>query len=77
MPDFLLDLYRETGKARYLAKAVRSAEYCLSFMFAYNVHFPPETECGRRGMSSYRDLIGTALPKKVDRPSAKGVEYRP
>ena len=27
---------------------------------------------------SYRDLIGTALPsKKTERPSAKGVEYRP
>ena len=30
-----------------------------------------------RGMTSYRDLIGTALPKKAGRPSAKGVEYRP
>jgi dihydroorotate dehydrogenase (NAD+) catalytic subunit len=34
-------------------------------------------ECGRRGMASYRDLIGTALPKKPARPSSKGVEYRP
>ena len=34
-------------------------------------------ECGRRGMTSYRDLIGTALPTKAERPSAKGVEYRP
>ena len=34
-------------------------------------------ECGRRGMTSYRDLIGTALPTKAGRPSAKGVEYRP
>jgi dihydroorotate dehydrogenase (NAD+) catalytic subunit len=33
--------------------------------------------CGRRGMSSYRDLIGTALPKKAGQPSSKGVEYRP
>jgi enamine deaminase RidA (YjgF/YER057c/UK114 family) len=29
---------------------IRAAEYCLTFTFAYNVHFPPETECGRRGM---------------------------
>ncbi|MFL5674797.1 MAG: dihydroorotate dehydrogenase [Chloroflexota bacterium] len=34
-------------------------------------------ECGTRGMATYRDLIGTALPKKAERPSSKGVEYRP
>ena len=34
-------------------------------------------ECGRRGMTSYRTLIGTALPKQAERPSSKGVEYRP
>jgi hypothetical protein len=34
-------------------------------------------EAGWRGMASYRDLIGTALPKKAERPSSKGVEYRP
>ena len=32
-------------------------------------------ECGRRGLASYRDLIGTALPARAGRPSAKGVEY--
>jgi len=34
-------------------------------------------ECGRRGLASYRPLIGTALPKKAGASSAKGVEYRP
>jgi dihydroorotate dehydrogenase (NAD+) catalytic subunit len=34
-------------------------------------------EAGRRGLSSYRDLIGTALPRKSGPPSVKGVEYRP
>ena len=34
-------------------------------------------ECGRRGLGSYRELIGTALPKKPGAASAKGVEYRP
>ena len=35
-------------------------------------------ECGRRGLTTYRDLIGTAFPaEKAVRPSAKGVEYRP
>ena len=34
-------------------------------------------ECGRRGLTSHRDLIGTALPKKPAQPSSKGVEYRP
>jgi dihydroorotate dehydrogenase (NAD+) catalytic subunit len=34
-------------------------------------------ECARRGLSSYRDLIGTALPKQRSASSAKGVEYRP
>jgi dihydroorotate dehydrogenase (NAD+) catalytic subunit len=33
--------------------------------------------CGTRGLSTYRDLIGTALPKKPFQPSTKGVEYRP
>ena len=33
--------------------------------------------CGARGLTAYRDLIGTALPAKAERPSAKGVEYRP
>jgi dihydroorotate dehydrogenase (NAD+) catalytic subunit len=34
-------------------------------------------ECRRRGLGSYRDLIGTALPRKPGAPSSKGVEYRP
>jgi dihydroorotate dehydrogenase (NAD+) catalytic subunit len=34
-------------------------------------------ECGRRGVASYRELIGTALPKRGLASSAKGVEYRP
>ena len=50
IPDLLIDLYRLTGKPLYLEKAVRVAEFCLSFMFVYNVFFSPETECGRRGM---------------------------
>ena len=34
-------------------------------------------ECGRRGLASYEPLIGTALPKRPNAASAKGVEYRP
>jgi dihydroorotate dehydrogenase (NAD+) catalytic subunit len=34
-------------------------------------------ECGRRDLVTYRDLIGTSLPRKAGPPSAKGVEYRP
>ena len=34
-------------------------------------------ECERRGLASYVDLIGTALPAKPGAPSSKGVEYRP
>jgi dihydroorotate dehydrogenase (NAD+) catalytic subunit len=34
-------------------------------------------ECRGRGIGSYRDLIGTALPRRPAAPSAKGVEYRP
>jgi dihydroorotate dehydrogenase (NAD+) catalytic subunit len=34
-------------------------------------------ECRRRGLDSYRALIGTALPTQPGAPSAKGVEYRP
>jgi dihydroorotate dehydrogenase (NAD+) catalytic subunit len=35
------------------------------------------TDCVRRGLASYRPLIGTALPKRTAAPSAKGAEYRP
>ena len=35
------------------------------------------SECRRQGLTSHRDLIGSALPKKAALPSAKGVEYRP
>ncbi|MGZ8514697.1 MAG: nitronate monooxygenase, partial [Candidatus Limnocylindrales bacterium] len=35
------------------------------------------TTCAWRGLLSYRELIGTALPASRGRPSAKGVEYRP
>jgi len=34
-------------------------------------------ECGHRGLASYEPLIGTALPKRPNAASAKGVEYRP
>ena len=34
-------------------------------------------ECVRRGLDSYRPLIGTALPKRTGTPSVKGAEYRP
>ena len=34
-------------------------------------------ECVRRGLDSYRPLIGTALPKRMGASSAKGAEYRP
>jgi dihydroorotate dehydrogenase (NAD+) catalytic subunit len=34
-------------------------------------------ECLRRGLDSYRPLVGTALPKHAGAPSSKGAEYRP
>jgi dihydroorotate dehydrogenase (NAD+) catalytic subunit len=34
-------------------------------------------ECLRRGLTSYRPLVGTALPNRAAASSAKGVEYRP
>ncbi|MFP5343428.1 MAG: dihydroorotate dehydrogenase [Candidatus Limnocylindria bacterium] len=33
--------------------------------------------CAARGHTSFRALVGTALPKRAGPPSAKGVEYRP
>ena len=33
--------------------------------------------CRARRLSTYVDLIGTALPRKPGAPSSKGVEYRP
>lgn len=36
-----------------------------------------EAECVRVGAASYRELIGTALPKGPGAPSVQGVEYRP
>jgi dihydroorotate dehydrogenase (NAD+) catalytic subunit len=34
-------------------------------------------ECRRRGLGSYRELVGTALPARPDAPAARGAEYRP
>jgi dihydroorotate dehydrogenase (NAD+) catalytic subunit len=34
-------------------------------------------ECMRRGLDSYKPLIGTALPQRTAVASAKGAEYRP
>jgi dihydroorotate dehydrogenase (NAD+) catalytic subunit len=34
-------------------------------------------ECAGRGIPSYRELIGTALPRRTGASSANGVEYRP
>jgi dihydroorotate dehydrogenase (NAD+) catalytic subunit len=34
-------------------------------------------ECRRLGVTSHRELTGSALPKRSGAPSAKGVEYRP
>lgn len=50
MADFFIELYRVTRNRRYFDSAVRVAEFCLSFMFTYNVHFSAETECGKRRM---------------------------
>ncbi len=36
-----------------------------------------EAVCRARGLATYADLIGTALPRKPGAPSSKGVEYRP
>jgi dihydroorotate dehydrogenase (NAD+) catalytic subunit len=33
--------------------------------------------CAERGLASHLSLVGTALPSRPNRPSAKGVEYRP
>ncbi|MEO6208001.1 MAG: dihydroorotate dehydrogenase, partial [Candidatus Limnocylindrales bacterium] len=33
--------------------------------------------CAKRGSATYREMIGTALPKRAAAPSSKGVEYRP
>ena len=33
--------------------------------------------CAERGLTSHLPLVGTALPARPNRPSAKGVEYRP
>lgn len=36
-----------------------------------------EAWCAHEGLGSPRDIVGAALPRKRDRPSTKGVEYRP
>lgn len=36
-----------------------------------------EQYCLDHGLASHRELIGTALPGRRDKPSTKGVEYRP
>ena len=51
---------------------LRRPDACRS---ASSTSWPPSA--GGRGLTSHRDLIGTALPKRAGAPSAKGVEYRP
>ncbi len=36
-----------------------------------------ETWCAAEGLASHRELVGAALPEGRQRPSTKGVEYRP
>ena len=36
-----------------------------------------EAWCADHGLASHRELVGVALPERRDRPSVKGVEYRP
>jgi dihydroorotate dehydrogenase (NAD+) catalytic subunit len=36
-----------------------------------------EAYCRERGLDGHRDLVGTALPARRDKPSVRGVEYRP
>ena len=36
-----------------------------------------EQWCQDHGMASHREIVGVALPSRRDRPSVKGVEYRP
>lgn len=33
--------------------------------------------CGEQGYASHRDVVGAALPERRQKPSVKGVEYRP
>ena len=33
--------------------------------------------CAERGYASHREVVGAALPERRERPSMKGVEYRP
>jgi len=36
-----------------------------------------EAWCAAEGLASHRDLVGVALPRRRDRASVRGVEYRP
>ena len=36
-----------------------------------------EAWCREHGHATHRDLVGTALPARRDKPSVRGVEYRP
>jgi dihydroorotate dehydrogenase (NAD+) catalytic subunit len=33
--------------------------------------------CATNGYASHRDVVGAALPHRREKPSVKGVEYRP
>ncbi|HWH24938.1 MAG TPA: nitronate monooxygenase [Candidatus Limnocylindria bacterium] len=33
--------------------------------------------CAAEGLASHRDMVGAALPARREKPSLKGVEYRP
>ncbi|NIA16470.1 MAG: hypothetical protein GWP08_20615, partial [Nitrospiraceae bacterium] len=53
----LLEIYEATKKPVYLEKAVKAAEFGLSFQYAYNIAFSSHTDAGRYKL----DTRGAAL----------------
>jgi hypothetical protein len=47
-----LALYRRTAEPRWLDLARRAADWMLSFRYAYNTSFPPETLLGKYGFAT-------------------------
>lgn len=67
--ESLVQLYRVTEETRWLNHAKAAADYCSSWVTAYNFEFPAASEFGRLGMKS----AGTVFANVQNKHAAPGI----
>ena len=67
--ESLVQLYRVTGDTLWLSRAKTAADYCSSWVTAYNFEFPANSEFGRLGMKT----IGSVFANVQNKHAAPGI----